>query len=115
MFTTTVDKKTLHEVNSLLISGTSLKDTSELTGLGYQKVQYLRAKLVKAGALQPLHKVTRKKRSTGLNRTQRVSTLNTQTPSSTFDGIKLVINGTELNIYNAKSVDVSTGLVDIKY
>lgn len=115
MFTTSVDKKTLGEVNALLISGTSLKETSELSGLGYHKVQYLRNKLVKAGALQPLHKVTKKRRSTRLNRTQRVSTLNSETQSPTFDGIKLVINGTELNIRNAKSVDVSTGLVDIKY
>lgn len=115
MFTTSVDKKTLGEVNALLISGTSLKETVELSGLDYQKVQYLRSKLVKAGALQPLHKVTKKRRNTRLNRTQRVSTLNTETQSPAFDGIKLVINGTELNIRNAKSVDVSTGLVDIKY
>lgn len=115
MFTTTVDKKTLGEVNSLLIGGASLKETAELSGLGYQKVQYLRAKLVKAGALQPLHKVTRKRRNTRLNRIQRVSTLNTETQSPSFDGIKLVINGTYLNIRDAKSVDVSTGLVDIKY
>lgn len=116
MFTTTVDKKTLGEVNSLLIGGASLKETAELSGLGYQKVQYLRAKLVRAGALQPLHKVTRKRRNTTrVNRTQRVSTLNTETQSPNFDGIKLVINGTQLNIRDAKSVDVSTGLVDIKY
>lgn len=117
MFTSTVDKKTLGEVNALLISGTSLKETSELSGLNYQRVQYLRNKLVKAGALQPLHvhKVTRKKRTSRLNRTQRVSTLNTETQSTNYDGIKLVINGTQLNIRNAKSVDVYTDLVDIKY
>lgn len=115
MFTTTVDKKTLGEVNALLISGTSLKETSALSGLNYQKVQYLRNKLVKAGALQPLHKVTKKRRSTRLNRTQRVSTLITETQSPSYDGIRLVINGTHLNIRNAKSVDISTGLVDIKY
>lgn len=115
MFATSVDKKTLGEVNALLISGTSLKETAELSGLMYHKVQYLRNKLVKAGALQPLHKITKKRRSTRLNRTQRVSTLITETQSSNFDGIKLVINGTQLNIRDAKSVDVSTGLVDIKY
>ena len=115
MFATTVDKKTLGEVNSLLISGSSLKETAELSGLDYTKVQYLRSKLVKVGALQPLHKMTKKKRSTRLNRTQRVSTLITETQSPSFDGINLVINGTRLNIRDAKSVDVSTGLVDIKY
>ena len=93
MFATTVDKKTLGEVNSLLISGSSLKETAELSGLDY----------------------TKKKRSTRLNRTQRVSTLITETQSPSFDGINLVINGTRLNIRDAKSVDVSTGLVDIKY
>lgn len=116
MFTTTLDKKTLGETNALLISGASLKETAELTGLSYQKTQYLRTKLVKAGALQPLHKMTKKRRSTPrVNRIQRVSTLNTETQSTNFDGIKLVINGTQLNIRDAKSVDVSTGLVDIKY
>lgn len=115
MFTSSVDKKTLGETNGLLISGTSLKDTAELTGLSYAKVSYLRKKLVKAGALQPLYKTTRKKRNTRINRIQKVSTLNTETQSPSFDGIKLVINGTYLNIRDAKSVDVSTGLVDIKY
>lgn len=115
MFTTTLDKKTLGEVNALLISGTSLKETAELSGLQYHRVQYLRHKLVKAGALQPLHKVMKKRRNNRPERTQRVSTLNTVTQSANFDGIKLVINGTQLNIRDAKSVDVSTGLVDIKY
>jgi hypothetical protein len=119
MFTTSVDKKTLGETNGLLISGASLKDTAELTGLTYAKVSYLRKKLVKAGALQPLYKTTRKARTSRKIRTEKTSVLgNSRTvnqPQSNFDGIKLVINGTELNIRNAKSVDVSTGLVDIKY
>lgn len=119
MFTTSVDKKTLGETNGLLISGASLKDTAELTGLSYAKVSYLRKKLVKAGALQPLYKTTRKTRTTRKVRTQKTNSIvNNRVgnqPSSNFDGIKLVINGTELNIRNAKSVDVSTGLVDIKY
>lgn len=115
MFTSSVDKKTLGEVNALLIKGTSLKETVQRSGLAYEKVHYLRSKLVKAGALQPLHKTTKKRRNTRLNRTQRVSTLNTETPSTNYDGIKLVINGTQLNIRNAKSVDVYAGLVDIKY
>lgn len=115
MFTTTVDKKTLGEVNALLISGTSLKETAELSGLDYTKVHYLRSKLVKAGALQPLHS-SRKKRATRNNRLQKQAVTQVNNVSNQAEnGIKLVINGIKLNIRNVKAVDVAAGHVDIQY
>lgn len=115
MFASTIDKKTLNDVNALLISGTSLKETSELCDINYQKVHYLRSKLVKAGALQPLNTVTKKKHRSHFKKVQKISAIPPQTQLINYNGIKLVINGTALNIRDAKSVDISTGLIDIKY
>lgn len=116
MFVSKLDKKTLQEVNALLISGTSLKDVTELSGLSYPNVCYLRKKLVKAGVLQPLYKTTRKRtrvRTKTQTRTKRVSTP-IVTNKSTYS-MKLVVNGTPVDIHDAKSVNVSPVGIDIKY
>jgi len=120
MFTSKVDKKTQQEVNALLISGAKLAEVAAKTGLAYNRVHYFRKKLVKAGALQPLNKTTkrrtsRKTRSAELfPKTQYVATA-IPAVEKTSQGINLVINGTELSIRDAKSINVSGNLVTVKY
>lgn len=115
MFTSKVDSNTQQEVNKLLVSGEKLSDVVKASGLTYAQVSYFRKKLVKAGALQPLYRTTRKRRATRQTRTNAATSQTIVNPSSTNQGFKLVVNGTTLDIQNVKSVYVSPEVVDIKY
>jgi|688.fasta_scaffold256641_2 hypothetical protein len=111
MFTSKVDKKTAQEANALLMNGVKLMEVAQKTGLSYPKVHYYRKKLVKAGALQPLNRTTKKRKV-------RVVNKDITTPSTMIDrstSFKLIVNGTAVNVKNVKSIFVSPELVDIKY
>jgi hypothetical protein len=115
MFTSKVDSNTQQEVNKMLVSGEKLSDVASVSGLSYAQVSYIRKKLVKAGALQPLYRTARKKRATRQTKTNATTNQTIVNPSSTNQGFKLMVNGTTLDIQNVKSVYVSPEVVDIKY
>jgi hypothetical protein len=109
MFTSKVDRKTAQETNALLMSGAKLMEVAAITGLSYPKVHYFRKKLVKAGALEPLNKTTKKR----AQRKARKNTRNLSTIVNKPTSFKLIINGTTVDVKNVKSIFVSPELVDI--
>lgn len=121
-----LDPQMVSTVNAQLLNNKTIAEVAQDTNLDYFTVQRMRYKLVNAGVLKPLYKTTKKKRSrhtsTNLtsvaNRKTRVSTLDNNNQSATQQSnvLRMVINGTELNIQNAKSVNIlDDGAVDIKY
>ena len=117
MFKAKLEKEKLQKINQDLVSGKSLSEVATTNNVSYQHACYYRKKLVKAGALNPLYKTTKRKTRT-IKRTRKVSTNNTTntvltpTADNTFT---LVVNGTALYFKNAKSIYVSPEFVDVKY
>lgn len=102
----------LHQkINSAMLNGNSISKTAEELNISYDKVRSLRNKLVKAGALFPIYK-TVKKRKTRRRTAKPVSEI---VLSKNVIAFKLVVNGVDINIQNIKSIFVSPELVDIKY
>lgn len=121
-----LDAQVVNTVNAHLINNKSIREVAQETNLDYYTVQRMRYKLVHAGVLKPLYKTTKKRRYTRAtstlkstkNRKARVSTLGTDNQSAAQESnvLRMVVNGIELNIQNAKSVNVlDNGAVDIKY
>lgn len=121
-----LDRQVVNTVNAHLINNKSISEVAEKTNLDYHTVQRMRYKLVHAGVLKPLYKTTKKRRNSrtastlksAISRKTRVSTLdnNNQSIAQQSNVLRMVINGTELNIQNVKCVNVlDNGAIDIKY
>ena len=110
MFKSTLDKTRLTKINQDLINGSTLRQVAENNSISYQHACYYRKKLVKAGALPPLYKATKRK-ARSVKRTRTVNPV-TNSSAHTFT---LIVNGTSMNIQNVKSIYVSPDVVDIKY
>ena len=118
MFKSKLSPETLKEIQTMLINGSGFQEVMTKTGISYHNARYVRTKLVKAGLLEPYYVMSKKKRAQ-VNRvsTRKISSAQPLTTSflSRNDSVRLVINGVPVDIKNAKSVTVSSELIDIKY
>jgi len=120
MFKSRLDKQKIQKINQDLVNGESLADVATKNSVSYQHACYFRKKLVKAGALNPLYKTTKRK-SRNIKRTRTVNavtynTTNSKILTNTKDNtFTLFVNGTALYFKNAKSIYVSPEFVDVKY
>jgi hypothetical protein len=107
----------LNKLHTLLINGHGLTKTSKQTGLPYSLVQSVRKRMVEAGVVKPLYKTSSKKRASRKHR------IPAEAPAADVDTtvaqdmpqFTLMINGTQIDLKNVKSVFISPELVDVKY
>jgi len=114
MFKSKLDKQKIQKINQDLINGGSLSDVATSNNVSYQHACYFRKKLVKAGALNPLYKTTKRK----VRRNRTITNNTATTPvltTSTDKTFTLVVNGTALYFKDAKSIYVTPEFVDVKY
>lgn len=116
MFKAKLDRERLQKINQDLVSGKSLSEVATINNVSYQHACYYRKKLVKAGALNPLYRTTKRK-TRNIKRTRNFSnnTITKVLTPVTDNTFTLVVNGTSLYFKNAKSIYVSPELVDVKY
>ena len=111
MFTSKISQETTNKINQELLTGSKMSKISTSLGVDYQNIWYQRQKLVKAGALKPLHaKKTATKRKVAMTKNQNITT-----SIAAPHRFRLTVNGTSIDINNAKEVAVSPHAVDIKY
>lgn len=118
MFKSTLSPETLKEIQTMLLNGAGFQEVMTKTGISYHNARYVRTKLVKAGLLDPYYTMSKKKRTrTTSASTRKISSAQPLTTSviSKTESVKLSVNGVLVDINNAKSVTVSSELIDIKY
>lgn len=114
MFKSKLDKQKIQKINQDLINGGSLSEVATNNNVSYQHACYLRKKLVKAGALNPLYKTTKRK----VRRNRTITNNTATTPvlrTSTDETFTVIINGTPMYFKDAKSIYVTPEFVDVKY
>lgn len=117
MFKSKLDKQKVQKINQDLINGGSLSEVATNNNVSYQHACYFRKKLVKAGALSPLYKTTRRK-ARNAKRSRTITNNTATTPvltTSTDKTFTVVINGTPMYFKDAKSIYVTPEFVDVKY
>lgn len=118
MFKSMLSPETLKEIQTMFLNGSGFQEVMTKTGISYHNARYVRTKLVKAGLLDPYYVITKKKRARRVPvSTHKISTAQPSVASviSKTESVKLSINGVLVDINNAKSVTVSSELIDIKY
>lgn len=102
-----------NKLHTLLISGHGLTQTSLKTGIPYSLVQSVRKRMVEAGVVKPLYKTSGKKRG---SRKQVTPAPTASAPvADSIPQFTLMVNGTQIDLKNVKSVFISPELVDVKY
>jgi len=109
-----LSKDELQKLHTLLINGHGLTETSTKTGIPYSLVQSVRKRMVEAGVVKPLYKTSSKKR--GSRKQPVIPAPAASAPvADTIPQFTLMVNGTQIDLKNVKSVFISPELVDVKY
>jgi hypothetical protein len=105
----------LNKLHTLLINGHGLTKISKQTGLPYSLVQSVRKRMVEAGIVKPLYKTSGKKRASRKHRIPAEAPAADIAVAQDMPQFTLMINGTQIDLKNVKSVFISPELVDVKY
>ena len=107
--------KQQEKLNKLLLKGHGLTETSKMTNIPYSLVQSVRKRMVEAGVVKPLYQTSGKKRASRKHRINTEAPAATVTVDQDMPQFILMVNGTQIDLKNVKSVFISPELVDVKY